>query len=933
MKAKRSTLISLLSTLLAIVTVLTSVLVFTATADANDSETESDIYVYASSRAEIKNKTPLTDWYLDEDGWDVWYADDPDDSGRDSQYYFIDISDLDYDTVAFKIGSTGKNILRYVFLTEMPENDGDIAKLAAGTEYNKMETKDDATWKSKLNGKLFFDDIPEDAKYLAVLGRYWSSESYAPAGITFLRTDKNLLRRDLATHEYPMSSILPATHTVSGGDWALKNSGKTADALIPITGTTFNTVTFTAKDGSSSVEYNFLTGICGNGGSVQTVDGSTGMKTAASGETVTIPDGAEYIVVRYTNNGTSLLPSSIVFGSDTPDPEEPVLREGPDVYEYPMEDVELADGYFEYWNSSPKYTAASGEYAMVLIDLSELDYDVVRFALAETQTNYLGFGFLTKMPSVGETVSYAGSGFVTYEEEAEKCNYKYAGLEYYAEIPSGAKVLAIWAQNTGEEGPIFVPQRITFERVDQSLVRDDLESYDYPMEKVVPSMATIMSGKYQVVSYGGYSFALIPIDGCSYDKVRLIANGEGNGIEYTFFTAAPVPTKAPSYASGYSSPVWNDGSDPNGIVVDIPSNARWLAVNYSNGDQTEFNSYCPEAIIFERTREYELEMLPEVEARLDGQTGLRFTTRIPTATLEALGGDYTIGTLIYPTDLLDTALTLDVTDAIHFTDLTPTVIGDYTYFYASIVNILPHNYARSFTAVSYIQIDGETYYTSNRSRSMYDAASEAHKANQGEDTLRPYLDSIVEIDGCVQVLPYVGYDHPLTISIYDGILTVSSANGSALTADDLTAVILNGTVYTGGWSVSGGKLVMSANIEHVIETGDGRIVTPPTSSTDGTVEFVCTLCGKTAHTESISYSDYASDVDVHKDKIEAFANSNFGSSSIKDSLGTKYSTSIKITEGHPRVLFNKEDVAGINLALHDERSLAPAGTVTISLSG
>ena len=919
MIAKRSTLISLLSTLLVIVTVLTSVLVFTATAGSSKSDADPDVYTYASSVAELKEKNEITDWYLAEKTWDVWYEEDPNTSGRATGYYFIDLTELDYDTVAFALASQNKNILRYAFLTEMPENDGDLPKYAAGTTFTAMETSDTA-WNKKLAGKLFFDDIPEDAKYLAVLGRYWSSDGYCPTSITFLRTDKNLLLNDLATYAYPMNSILPATHTVSGGKWSLMDSGKTADALIPIAGTAFNTVAFTAKDGSSSVEYNFLTGIPGNWGGMSTftVDGSTDMKTAASGESVTIPDDAEYIVVRYTNNGTSILPSSIVFDSDTPTPDEPA-PDSPDVYEYPMESLEFADGYFDYWNSSPKYTATDGEYAMILIDLTELDYDAVSFIISNNYKGYLGYGFLTQMPTVGQKVSYAGgTKFVEYISE------KAIGLRYYANIPSGAKVLAIWAQDTAGEGPIFIPQSITFERVDPNLTRDDLESYDYPMERVVPSMGTIRSsdGKYTIV--GGYSFALIPVDGCSFDKVRLIANGEGNGLGYTFLTALPTIGATPSYANGYSGVVWDEGPDVRENIANVPSNAKWLAVYYSNGDQNAFNSYCPEAIIFERTREYELEMLPEVEARLDGQSGLRFTTRIPTATLEALGGNYTIGTLIYPTDLLDTALTLNVTDAIHFTNLIPTVIGDYTYFYASIVNILPQNYARSFTAVSYIQIDGKTHYTSNRSRSMYDAASEAHKANQSQDNLRPYLDSIVEIDGCVQVLPYVGYDHPLTISIYNGILTVSSADGSALTANDLTAVILNGTVYTGGWTVSGGKLVMTANIEHVVEEGDGRIVTPPTSSKDGTVEFVCTLCGKTARTESISYSDYASDVDVLKSKIEAFKDSDFGSSSINKSLGTTYSTSIKITEGHPRVLFNTDDVAGINLALHDERSLAAA---------
>ncbi|MBR6546425.1 MAG: hypothetical protein IKT72_05820, partial [Clostridia bacterium] len=78
MKTKRSTLISLLSTLLVIVTVLTSVLVFTATADTEPEDASDDRYVYADEQSDLIDEVQElifdwsnpTTWYDDTSGAD-----------------------------------------------------------------------------------------------------------------------------------------------------------------------------------------------------------------------------------------------------------------------------------------------------------------------------------------------------------------------------------------------------------------------------------------------------------------------------------------------------------------------------------------------------------------------------------------------------------------------------------------------------------------------------------------------------------------------------------------------------------------------------------------------------------------------------------------------------------------------------------------------
>ena len=105
----------------------------------------------------------------------------------------------------------------------------------------------------------------------------------------------------------------------------------------------------------------------------------------------------------------------------------------------------------------------------------------------------------------------------------------------------------------------------------------------------------------------------------------------------------------------------------------------------------------------------------------------------------------------------------------------------------------------------------------------------------------------------------------------------------------------------------------------------GRIVTPPTSSKDGEAELVCSVCGK-ATTEPITYSAYSTQVEQIKTKVSNFNSSDFGVSTIRADLGTTYKTpTVKPTKGqHPRVMFNADDIAGINRALNNGMNQAAA---------
>ena len=110
---------------------------------------------------------------------------------------------------------------------------------------------------------------------------------------------------------------------------------------------------------------------------------------------------------------------------------------------------------------------------------------------------------------------------------------------------------------------------------------------------------------------------------------------------------------------------------------------------------------------------------------------------------------------------------------------------------------------------------------------------------------------------------------------------------------------------------------------HAFESTSIHIVTPPTDDSAGVGERVCTICG-TAVTSRIIPVEYGEAVAAIKTKATSFETSAFGSGSIRTDLGGSYAaTPVRPTEGqHPRVLFNRNDIAGIKTELYDARSRA-----------
>ena len=107
--------------------------------------------------------------------------------------------------------------------------------------------------------------------------------------------------------------------------------------------------------------------------------------------------------------------------------------------------------------------------------------------------------------------------------------------------------------------------------------------------------------------------------------------------------------------------------------------------------------------------------------------------------------------------------------------------------------------------------------------------------------------------------------------------------------------------------------------------GDARLVTPPTADQEGVEEKVCSRCGiaRTFPSE-ITYGAYQSKVRAAKTKAASVIVTN--DRSIRSDLGSTYATpTVKPTAGqHPRVMFNENDISGIQRALNNGMNVTAA---------
>ncbi len=226
-----------------------------------------------------------------------------------------------------------------------------------------------------------------------------------------------------------------------------------------------------------------------------------------------------------------------------------------------------------------------------------------------------------------------------------------------------------------------------------------------------------------------------------------------------------------------------------------------------------------------------VELLAGASIRLDSvASGLRFETAMTEGLARALaagGLTFKVGTLVVPTDKLgETVFTKEALLAagIKFVEMTTKhsgVIaqkGVYT-LYATLTDIFGANYTRAFSAISYIEVEGNgasyvsytAYSEGDNSRSVYEVAAKAYVDGAALSTeqlaiLESYLDSVVVLDADLKLAGGIdGYVSPYTVS-YDGSVITISIEGGEIAEGDIVTLVIDGRTYTSGWTVSDGKV-------------------------------------------------------------------------------------------------------------------------------
>ena len=290
------------------------------------------------------------------------------------------------------------------------------------------------------------------------------------------------------------------------------------------------------------------------------------------------------------------------------------LRDGTlDSYALPLSSIVSSDGaitsYFADDDPSQNKYMTDSVNKVAFIDLSGCAFDEIVFGGNDAKS--LGFTFLTKLPKLGEKVSYALGyhGVYVSSRGAGESSLPIA-------IPSDAKILAVTFASAGEGGAVVstLPSAITFAKKSvpdapstgegeplENLRDPLLRRYEYPMDKVTSSGATILgdNGRYEVVGSGKYAVSLIDLTGTTFDTVTLVQNENGNELGYGFLTSAPTLNELAPFCEGYTNLVWAEEDDVE-VELSIPATAKYLVVYYQDWDYSAKAPilFVPSEIVF-----------------------------------------------------------------------------------------------------------------------------------------------------------------------------------------------------------------------------------------------------------------------------------------------------------------------------------------------
>ncbi len=299
-----------------------------------------------------------------------------------------------------------------------------------------------------------------------------------------------------------------------------------------------------------------------------------------------------------------------------------------------------------------------------------------------------------------------------------------------------------------------------------------------------------------------------------YGQLRIHRFACADGTYFSYVSPTGVMMKkVPFVYSGSEGFGWSTGTEitlPDGLWID--KDGKLVSGTVALTDDARF-------------RRVDVMLKEGASIRTNAPAGLRFESGLDSTVYRTLidaGYTVTFGTYVFPADqyagtLPENAVFSTFTDVGRLTLDAET--GYYTY-YTSLVELLDQNYARAFGAISYLTAtrEGEShtfttaYAEVNNARSVYEVARAVASAGelavmteQQRAVVTGYLDAVVQISltdpssmfGATFVT-VKNYTSPYNDVVYimNGAMQISGS------AEKLCAVILNGKVYTSGWTAT-----------------------------------------------------------------------------------------------------------------------------------
>ena len=506
----------------------------------------------------------------------------------------VSIEGTVFNQVEIEIGENGW--VGYCFLTQYPTIDKVVSY--AGKNVIKQESVYGDP------GEKIIADIPKNAVCMIVVVLDGDEYSYLPASMTFTKngTDidplENIQDATLPVYEYPIDYVMGADGAIiywgkgeNKDKYLTEADGKAAgyykNAFIDITDTAFDRVTI-IPNSKQPAGWAFLTEMPEVGEVAQYV-GYQGFlwSDSVSSVDIIIPEDAKYLVVYYEENNVSYIPASITFTQST--------------YTYPSSLLAPIGGYINHNGTSSDEKAhylriKADNERWAFIDITGLDYNTVTLT-ANANNESAAYAFLTKIPTANdEPISYA----MNYSD----CIWIDAGKPITVAIPENATCLAVqynYSPNKQGISTVVVPDILFSNTITHSdKLRDDtLDSYEYPMDAIKPSMGTIADDGNKFIQNFRWVGSFVAIEDTVFDKVTFEI-GESGKMYYAFLTAYPTLGQAVSFAGGATSTTPLTGAVGEKISVSIPDDAVCLYI-YRHDWENDAPAYrLPASVTFRK---------------------------------------------------------------------------------------------------------------------------------------------------------------------------------------------------------------------------------------------------------------------------------------------------------------------------------------------